>query len=191
LHGISKERDMRTSVITGLGGAALLALVAGCNPPRVGTALPRVPENLRPPATQKLALEADASGVQIYDCKASPGDAAQFEWTLRAPEAELFDHTGKRIGIHYGGPTWESYDGSKVVGEVEARSDSPDPKAIPWLLLAATSATGDGVLGRTASIQRAQTVGGKAPRQGCSAAFAGNEVRVPYTATYYFYETRS
>lgn len=181
---------MRTSVITGFGCATLLALIAGCNPPRMGTVLPRVPENLRPPATQRLALEADASGVQIYDCKAAPADPAKFEWTLRAPEAELFDITGKRIGMHYGGPTWESYDGSKVVGEVKAKSDGPDPKAIPWLLLTAKSASGDGVLGRTASIQRAQTVGGKAPQQGCSAAFAGNEVRVRYTARYYFYEAK-
>ena len=143
------------------------------------------------PATQRLALEADASGVQIYDCKASPNDPTNFEWTLRAPEAELFDLTGKRIGIHYGGPTWESYDGSKVVGDVKARSDAPDPKAIPWLLLTAKSASGDGVFGRTASIQRAQTVGGKAPKQECSAALAGNEARVRYTARYYFYEPRS
>ena len=169
--------------------ASALALIAGCTPPSIGT-LPRVPENLMAPTTQKLALEADATGVQIYDCKPAADDPARFEWTLRAPEAELFDITGKRIGIHYGGPTWESFDGSKVVGETKARSDAPDPKAIPWLLLTAKSASGDGVLGRTASIQRAQTHGGKAPQQGCSAAFAGNVARVPYTARYYFYEAR-
>ena len=181
---------MRTWVIAGLGCATLLALVAGCNPPRITTAA-RIPDNLRAPATQKLALEADASGVQIYDCKASPSDPAKFEWTFRAPDAELFDITGKRIGKHYAGPTWESYDGSKVVGEVKARDDGPDPDAIPWLLMTAKSASGVGVLGRIASIQRAQTVGGKAPQQGCSASLAGNELRVPYTARYYFYETRS
>src|SRR5215472_9108936 len=180
---------MNTSGILASVCASALPLVAGCTPPRIG-ALPRVPENLRVPATQKLALEADASGVQIYECKPAADDPARFEWTLRAPDAELFDLSGKRIGKHYGGPTWESYDGSKVVGEVKARSDSPNPKAIPWLLMNAKSASGDGVLGRTVSIQRAQTAGGKAPQQGCGAEYAGNQVRVPYTARYYFYESR-
>ena len=180
---------MKTSAISTSVCASLLALTAACAAPGMGT-VPSVPESLRVPATQKLALEADASGVQIYDCKPSANDPARFEWTLRAPEAELFDMSGRRIGKHYGGPTWESSDGSKVVGEVKARSDSPDPNAIPWLLLAAKSASGDGVLGQTASIQRIETVGGKAPNQGCGPTLAGNEVRVPYKAKYYFYETK-
>ena len=180
---------MNTSVVAAFACASALALGAACTQTRLGT-LPRVPENLRAPETQKLALEADASGVQIYECKPSANDATKFEWTLRGPQADLFDITGKRIGRHYAGPTWESFDGSKVVGEVKARSDAPDLKAIPWLLMTAKSASGDGVLGRTASIQRAQTHGGKAPQQGCSAAFAGNEVRIPYTARYYFYEAK-
>jgi hypothetical protein len=183
---------MRTSVtvIVGLGGAVLLALLAGCTAPSIGALAPRVPESLRVPETQKLALEADASGVQIYECKPAADDAARFEWSLRGPEAQLFDLAGKPIGKHYAGPTWESYDGSKVVGEVKARSEAPNPKAIPWLLMTAKSASGDGVLGRTASIQRAQTAGGKAPLEGCSRENAGNQVRVPYTARYYFYEAR-
>ena len=39
------------------------------------------------------------------------------------------------VGIHYGGPTWESLSGSKVVGAVIDRA-TPDASAIPWLLLA-------------------------------------------------------
>ena len=177
---------MKTSAISTSVCASLLALTAGCVAPGMGT-VPQVPENLRVPATQKLALEADATGVQIYDCKPASNDPARFEWTLRAPEAELFDPAGKRIGKHYGGPTWESLDGSKVVGEVKARSDSPDPNAIPWLLLGAKSATGNGVLGQTVNVQRIETVGGKAPAQACS---PGNELRVPYKAKYYFYEAK-
>ena len=74
-----------------------------------------------------------------------------------------------------------------MVGEVKARTESPNVNAIPWLLLDAKSASGDGVFGQTASIQRGQTIGGKAPRQGCGPTQAGNETRVPYKATYYFY----
>ena len=73
-------------------------------------------------------------------------DPGRFEWTLKAPEADLFDRAGRKIGTHYAGPTWESGDGSKVVGEVKGRDNGPDPSAIPWLLLAAKSNSGSGVL---------------------------------------------
>jgi hypothetical protein len=146
-----------------------------------------IPENLKVPATQTLSLETHAIGVQIYDCKPSKDDPTRMEWVFRAPEADLFDGADKKIGKHYAGPTWESNDGSKVVGEVKARDDGPDANAIPWLLLTATSTSGTGVLAKTVSVQRVQTVGGKAPMGGCNQAQAGKEARVPYSAAYYFY----
>jgi len=148
---------------------------------------PEAPENLRPAAGQVVSLEVRANGVQIYECKASADDAKRFEWVFKAPEADLFDDTGAKVGRHYAGPTWEANDGSKVVGEMKARGDSPDPGAIPWLLLTAKATSGDGVLSRTKSIQRLSTVGGKAPAEECIAAMAGKETRVPYKAVYYFY----
>ncbi|HYB41405.1 MAG TPA: DUF3455 domain-containing protein [Candidatus Methylomirabilis sp.] len=171
-------------------GAALGALVAGCAATTAGT-VPAVPEALRVPATQVVSLETRARGVQIYECRASREDAARFEWAFVAPEADLFDGDGKKIGKHYAGPTWESIDGSAVVGEVKARDSGPDPDAIPWLLLTAKSTSGTGVLARTQSIQRLQTAGGKAPpAEGCTRAQAGKEARVPYQAAYYFYAAR-
>jgi hypothetical protein len=152
---------------------------------------PEVPDKLKVPADQTLAADLQATGVQIYVCTARKDDATKFEWTLKAPEAELFDTAGKKVAKHYGGPTWEADDGSKVVGELKARDDGPDPNAIPWFLLTAKSVSGSGMLGRTASIQRLQTVGGKAPADGCSqAAQAGSEVRVPYKARYVFYTAK-
>jgi len=145
-----------------------------------------VPQSLWPQAGQTLQLSAHATGVQIYECR--PGkDPARLEWVFKAPEADLFDAAGKRIGKHYAGPTWESIDGSKVVAEVKARDDGPDLSAIPWLLLSAKTASGNGVFSGTASIQRVQTVGGKPPAGGCTQAQAGQELRVPYSATYNFY----
>ena len=164
-------------------------LLGGCATPQVGT-VPAVPDSLRVPTTQTLSLETRATGVQIYDCKPSKDDPTRFEWVFRAPEADLFDPAGKKIGKHYAGPTWESNDGSKVVGDVMARDDGPDANAIPWLLLVAKSTSGVGVLGETASVQRVQTVGGKAPPDGCNQAQVGREIRVPYEAVYYFYVTR-
>lgn len=145
-----------------------------------------VPEKLRVASDQVLALELRGEGVQIYVCTAR--DATKFEWTLKAPEAGLFDDAGRQVGKHYGGPTWEGNDGSKVVGELKARDDGPDGHAIPWLLLSAKTSSGGGMFGNTTSIQRLRTVGGKAPADGCSkAAEAGSEVRVPYQARYAFY----
>jgi hypothetical protein len=181
---------MKSRRIAAIGGASLLALLAGCASPGTQT-VPAVPDNLRVSSTQRLSLETKAVGVQIYDCKAGTGDATRFEWVFRAPEAALFDAAGNRVGKHYAGPTWESNDGSKVVGEAKARDDGPDADAIPWLLLSAKSTSGDGILGRTTSVQRIQTVGGKAPATGCSQAQAGQELRVPYKATYYFYAAAS
>ncbi len=148
---------------------------------------PDAPEALRPPADQVLALEALATGVQIYECSAMKDDPARFEWVFKAPEAELADRTGRKVGKHYAGPTWESTDGSSVVGEQKARADGPEPTAIPWLLLSAKSNSGTGVFSQIKSIQRLQTVGGKAPSAPCSRDNAHQVARVPYKAVYYFY----
>jgi hypothetical protein len=172
-----------------LAFAGIAALVVGCAASQVGTT-PVVPENLRAPAGQVLSLEAQATGVQIYECTANKTDPARFEWLFKAPEADLFDSAGRKIGKHYAGPTWESNDESKVQGEVKARDDGPDANALPWLLLNAKSHSGKGVFGQTQSIQRVRTVGGKAPAQGCSREQAGQVARVPYRATYYFYGPR-
>lgn len=189
MQSVATKREALTMItrsITAVGAASLVALLAGCATPSAGT-VPVVPDNLRVPPTQTLSLAARAAGVQIYDCKPAKDDPSRFEWIFRAPEADLFDAAGNKIGRHYAGPTWESNDGSKAVGEVKARDDGPDAKAIPWLLLGAKSTSGDGVLGRTASVQRIQTVGGIAPAGGCSPSQAGKEARVPYGAMYYFY----
>jgi Protein of unknown function (DUF3455) len=149
-----------------------------------------IPESLKAQSDEQLQLEAHATGVQIYECKANKDDATRFEWVLKAPEADLFDAAGKKIGKHYAGPTWESNDGSNVVGEVKAKDPGPDSNAIPWLLLRAKSTSGPGVFDKTQTIQRLQTVGGKAPADGCNQTLAGALTRVPYKATYLFYSAK-
>lgn len=179
-----KRQDIATAM-----QASLVALFTGCAATMTATP-PTVPDNLKVPATQTLSLETQATGVQIYECNASKADPTRYEWVFKAPEAELFDRAGKNIGKHYAGPTWESNDGSRVVGEVKARDNGPDSSAIPWLLLSAKSTSGSGILSRTQSIQRVDTVGGKAPMESCNQSQAGKEARVPYRAKYYFYAMR-
>jgi len=165
---------------------SLVLLVACASTPPAQPA--SLPENLRVPESQPLLLRAAARGAQIYTCKAKAAEPAGFEWVLKAPEAELFDGRGAKIGRHYAGPTWESVDGSRVVGEVVQRS--PAQGAIPWLLLRAKSNEGAGALAGVKYIQRVDTVGGVAPSAGCDAAHAGAEARVDYSANYDFYGAR-
>ena len=91
------------------------------------------------------------------------------------------------VGIHYAGPTWESVSGSKVVGTVAKRC-TPDPNAIPWLLLSAVTSEGPGIFHRVTAIQRINTVGGNAPAG--PGTFVGEEASVHYTAEYFFYRTQ-
>jgi hypothetical protein len=178
-----------------LGPSSLAILVlAGCpadrkTSPSTGSATlaaPTVPDALRAPAGETVRSKTAAQGVQIYECQRA---AEAFAWKLTGPEAELLDEAGKHAGRHYAGPTWEAADGSKVVGEVKERADAPTPDAVQWLLLKAKSNEGQGTFGKVTSIQRVNTVGGKAPATGCDAKSVGTSVRIPYQATYYFYGT--
>jgi hypothetical protein len=172
-------------VFWSLSGLDALAVAA------VGIQPPVAPNNLKVPDGQMVLLEALGQGVQIYACGAKAGDPNQFAWVFKAPEADLTGDQGNKIGKHYAGPTWEANDGSKVVGEVLERADAPRPGAVPWLLLKAKSNQGDGSFKNVTYIQRVNTEGGTAPREGCDAQHAGAEARVHYKATYYFYARMS
>ena len=166
-----------------LAASAAGALLSACAP----LLQPAVPASLAAPVAQSPIWEVQATGVQIYACQAPSSAADAYAWALQAPRAALFDATGKQVGRHYAGPTWESDDGSTVSGTLIARVESPDPQAIAWLLLGATGNTGRGILGEVKSIQRLYTVGGKPPTEACGPGTAGRQVEVPYKATYRFY----
>ena len=144
----------------------------------------QVPAQIQAPANEQLLLQVHAKGDQVYTCKEG---VTQFAWTLKAPDAQLFDKDGKPFGKHFAGPSWEANDGSRVKGTAVANAPSPDADSIPWLLVNIVGHEGSGVLSRATTIQRINTKGGKAPASGCDSAHAGQEVRVPYSADYLFY----
>jgi|SRR5271156_5332270 len=170
------------SYIRGLAFAILFAAVSAILP--LAVAAQEIPQQLQPPANEQLLVRVHAKGDQVYTCKA---DAAPPAWTLKAPDAQLFDKDGKAFGRHFAGPSWEAADGSRVTGKAAANVPSPDADSIPWLLVNVVSHEGSGVLSRTTTIQRINTKGGKAPSSGCDASHAGQELRVPYSADYLFY----
>ena len=143
-----------------------------------------IPPQLQLPVDEQLILQVHAKGVQIYSCKS---ESAEFHWTLKAPEAQLFDKKEQLIGRHFAGPAWQANDGSRITGKVAATAASPDAESIPWLLVKVVGHEGDGIFSRAITIQRLNTKGGKAPASGCDAGRVNQEVRVPYSADYFFY----
>jgi len=133
-------------------------------------------ESIDVPPHSRLMLRAVGSGDQVYGC-------VNGRWALTAPDAKLLNQEGFVIGRHFAGPTWQLNDGSWVKGKAVAKQAAPDATAVPWLLL--ESVGGTGRLGTVRFIQRTGTHGGNAPDGSCSQSAMR---RVPYTATYSFYE---
>jgi len=166
--------------------STLSLLVTGCTSLQNTTPTVNVPDKLKPRANESLAMIIPAKGVQIYECRAKKDQANTYEWAFVAPEADLVNTNGNKIGRHYAGPHWESTDGSKIAGTVRESADAPQADAIPWLLLVTKSVGSQGSFSKITSIQRVNTVGGVAPKTGCSQSTVGTTARIPYTADYYF-----
>lgn len=142
-----------------------------------------------PPACSSLQVEFGnkmhsrvyAIGVQVYRWNGA-------SWVFVEPVANLYADAGfhGKVGIHYVGPTWESNSGSRVVAaRVPGTGCTPDPTAIPWLLLKTVTNDGPGIYSKVTFIQRVNTTGGLSPQ--APGSIVGEEKRVPYTAEYYFY----
>jgi len=168
--------------------APLLALVGGCarSGPTLATqasAKSASTQAVPPAAADALAvngsvlLTVHAHGYQIYSRVAAD------TWKLKAPDAEFSSDDGVK-GKHYAGPTWETADGSKVVAVKIAERPSPEPDAVPWLLLRVVSHEGNGPIGAATFVKRINTTGGKLPEERPK---EDNEIHVPYTADYIFY----
>jgi hypothetical protein len=130
-------------------------------------------------AGNEVAFHVYAIGVQIYRWDGSA-------WVFVAPSANLYADNGYHghVGSHYGGPTWESVSGSKVIAR-KINDCSPNSTAVAWLKLQMTATDGPGIFSDVSFIQRVNTTGGIAPS--VPGSVIGEEVRVPYTAEYYFY----
>jgi len=130
---------------------------------------------------ESLVTTVHAVGSQIYECEFDTD--GNLVWQFREPIAALFV-SGKTIGRHYAGPTWELIDGSVVSGKVISSAPPASAADIPILNLEVTSRRGQGQLSIVSAIQRLNTRGGVATG-GCSVHHA--LLGVPYTADYAFY----
>jgi len=130
---------------------------------------------------ETLVTTVHAVGSQIYECEFDT--VGNLVWQFREPVAALFV-SGKTIGRHYAGPTWELIDGSVVSGKVISSAPPASTADIPILNLEVASRRGQGQLSIVSTIQRLNTRGGVAVGE-CSAHHT--LLGVPYTADYAFY----
>ena len=181
-----------TPVVATLG---LVALLAGCATSSMSPgarpvfAQDGLPEAVRVPAGQRVAMETVGSGTVTYECKERTG-ASGHEWTFVGPDAVLTDRAGRRVGRYYGPPaTWESTDGSRVTGAQVAVAPAGAGN-LPTQLVRAQPATGMGSMNGVTFIQRVATRGGVAPSATCDAAGVGKRQVLEYRADYIFWAAR-
>jgi hypothetical protein len=149
------------------------------------TLAPQAADATTPPSTVQVKLTTEGIGVQIYNCVQQDG---KFQWKFQEPQATLFDRTTHQpVGTHSAGPTWTWNDGSAVTGKVV--QSQPSAGSVAWLLLDATSSgSTTGALTGVTMVRRSNTQGGAAPATGCDAQNVDVTIKVPYQATYTFYE---
>ena len=166
-------------VAVGLGMAAAVSAQGG---EQRRPELPVGCEHLEAPAEERVAFKVYAEGFQVYSWSGTA-------WVFVGPLAELYagPRFGGKVGIHYGGPTWESNSGSLVRAANPVRC-TPDADSIPWLLLEAVETDGPGIFNGVTHIQRVNTSGGIAPAT--PGTTVGEEARIPYTTEYYFYKAQ-
>jgi hypothetical protein len=157
---------------------------------------PDVPAIIQVPAGNQLFRVTHAAGTQNYICLSTGWASAAY-----GPQATLFNEDNEQILTHFLSaypvgsgsflPTWQdSRDTSTVwASPVKDAKYTPDPTAVPWLLLkvvatAAGPSGGDKMI-VTTYVQRVNTTGGTVPTTACS---EGDKYLVPYTADYYFYK---
>ena len=164
---------------------SLLALPAGAAlAPPSGLAF-----NLRPAADEAPAFRLRASGVQVYECRALLTNPDRFAWQFVAPDVTLTDPTtGGDTAVLRSVDLWNSLTDRSSVSAVLRATQSAGTTNLPWTYMRAIPASPDGMFAGVTSIQRVNTSGGAAPPTGCAADTAGSELRVPFTAEYYFYK---
>jgi len=197
-----KNQTTRRILLTACGTALMLALtVLLPQATRADNAAPpEVPNTIQVPPGNHLFREGHAVGTQNYICLSTGWASPAY-----GPQATLFNEDDDQIITHFLSPnpdesdtpprpTWQdSRDTSTVWGDpIPGATHTPDPTAIPWLLLevvgAAEGPTGGDTMTGTTYIQRVNTTGGLKPTGSCT---EGDKALVPYTADYFFYKADS
>ncbi len=195
--GMLRQTMRRIVLLVGGIAFALALTVTRPQPAQASYATikpPEVPSIIQVPVGNQLFRAAHAVGTQDYICLSTGWASPAY-----GPQATLFNEDNEQVLTHFlspnplgsNSPTWQdSRDTSTVwANPVKDASYTPDPTAIPWLLLkvvkTAVGLTGGDKMIGTTYIQRLNTTGGLKPTGTCS---EGDKALVPYTADYFFYK---
>ena len=147
-----------------------------------------LPEAVKVPAGNKVAMETVGVGEITYECRDKANAPGMTEWVFVGPNALLNDRSGKQVGRYYGPPaTWEAMDGSKVTATQLAVAPAGTGN-LPYQLVKANPAMGSGAMSGVSYIQRVALKGGVAPASVCSPASKGMKEVVKYQADYIFWK---
>ncbi|KRP71644.1 MULTISPECIES: DUF3455 domain-containing protein [Pseudomonas] len=146
-----------------------------------------LPDSIKVPQGHKIAMETTGIGEITYECRDKANAAGQTEWTFVGPKAVLNDRSGKQVGTYFGPPaTWQAKDGSRITATQLAVAPS-SPGNLPYQLVKANPAEGQGAMTGVSYIQRVALKGGVAPSSECTAADKGKQEKVKYQADYIFW----
>jgi hypothetical protein len=130
-----------------------------------------------------------ARGTSLFQCKARVNEPDTYAWYFVAPVAVLYEGA-RAAGSHRAAGQFESdSDRTSIVGLLRATQPGGADN-LPWAVMRAAPTGDSGMFAGVTTIQRVNTAGGVAPVDGCTAANAGNETRVNFSADYYFYKRR-
>jgi hypothetical protein len=147
-----------------------------------------LPDAVKVPAGNKVAMETVGVGQITYECRDKAGTPGAMEWFFVGPDAALNNRAGKQVGKYYGPPaTWEAMDGSKITATQLAVAPAGTGN-IPYQLVKANPAMGMGAMSGVTHIQRVATKGGVAPATACTMANKGAREVVKYQADYIFWK---
>ena len=175
------------SLLATVSTAALLSACGSMAPMKSMFSQDSLPEAVKVPIGNKVALETVGVGEITYECRDKANAPGMTEWVFVGPNAVLNDRSGKQVGKYYGPPaTWEALDGSKVTATQLAIAPAGAGN-IPYQLVKANPAMGTGAMQGVTYIQRVATQGGVAPASACAASNLGQKEIVKYQADYIFW----
>lgn len=174
--------------ISALASAAALTLLTACASTSPSFMQDALPDAVKVPAGQRVAMETVGVGQITYECRAKANSADVAEWVFVGPQAALNDRSGKTVGSYFGPPaTWAALDGSKLTGAQVAVAPAGAGN-IPLQLVKANAAMGSGAMTGVSFIQRVATKGGVAPLSACTTLTIGQRQTVAYQADYIFWK---
>jgi hypothetical protein len=184
------KKNVRIASVTGL--ALAVAFLTACSATGKSQSYSQdgLPETIKVPAGHVVAMQTVGVGEITYECRDKADAPGQTAWVFVGPKAVLNDRSGKQVGTYFGPPaTWAANDGSAITGKQLAVAPAGQGN-IPYQLVQANPATGQGAMTGVTYIQRVALKGGVAPALPCASTNKGERQVVQYQGDYIFWKAQ-